>query len=108
ERRRTLDANKVYWLFVAGDEIMTSALDESFHQTVKDRILETIRLDSAASESELIATTLPLADAGERDRELAMVRRLSDAVGADNLGTWDAGRVITALQAGQVATLVIV
>jgi peptide subunit release factor 1 (eRF1) len=37
-----------------------------------------------------------------------MVRRLADAVGADNLGTWNAVRVIKALQAGQVATLVIV
>ncbi len=108
EVQRTLEEERVDWLVIAGDEVMTSALDETLHQTVKEKILETIRLDSTTSEDDLIATTLPLADAAERERELAMVRRLQDAIGADGRGMGGVAAVVKALQKGQVATLVIV
>lgn len=108
EVQRTLEEERVDWLVIAGDEIMTSALDQTLHQTVKAKILETIRLDSTTSDTDLIATTLPLADAAERERELAMVRRLQDAIGADGRGMGGVAAVTKALQKGQVATLVIV
>jgi hypothetical protein len=108
EVRRTLDDEAVDTLIVAGDEVITSALDAEFHDTVKARIVATIRLAMEATEHEVIEATLPIAQQAEREREEADVRRLRDAVGAAGQGAAGAEDTLTALQAGQVQTLLMV
>lgn len=106
EVRRTLDEEAVSMLVVAGDEVIVPALVAEFHQTVKDRILDTIHLEIRATESEVIAATLPIVERAEREREDATVSALHDAVGAGGQGAAGTEDTLTALQAGQVATLV--
>ena len=104
---RTLDAANIDMLVVAGDAVITSALDAAFSPRVVDRIVGTIALDIQASEQEMIEATLPLVTQVERDRELAVARAVAEAVGANGLGAAGAPAVLQAVQAGQVATLVI-
>ena len=105
---RTLDAADIDMLVVAGDAVITSALDAAFPPRVADRIVGTISLDIQASEQEMIEATLPLVTQVERDRELVVARAVVEAVAANGLGAAGAPAVLRALQAGQVATLVIV
>ncbi|MDQ3657265.1 MAG: hypothetical protein M3457_19600 [Chloroflexota bacterium] len=108
ETRKALDELDVWMLIVAGDEVITPVLDASFHQTVKDRVIATLRLDIRTSESDLLEATLPVAEAAARDREAAIVQRLQDAIGHGEFGAKGAKEVVSALQAGQVDTLVMV
>jgi len=102
-----LDEMGVDQLVIAGDEVITSALDAVFHQRVKDRIVGTLRLDIGTSDQDLIAATLPLIEQGEREREAAAVEDLSGAIGAGGLGVGGVGSTLTALQSGQASTLVV-
>lgn len=105
ETRKALDELGVDMLILAGDEVITSALDSAFHQTVRDRVIATLRLDIRTSGPDLRHATLPVAGQAEREREAAVVQRLLDAIGA---GEYGAREVVDALQAGQVNTLVMV
>lgn len=106
ETRKALDELDVGMLIVAGDEVITSALNAAFHQTVTARIVATLRMDIRTSEHDLLIETMPVAEQAERDREAAEVSRLLDAIGAAGHGAGGADDTLTALQAGQVDTLI--
>jgi len=106
ETRKALDELGIGMLIVAGDEVITSALDAAFHQSVQDRVIATLRLDIRTSETDLLEATLPVAGRAEREREVALVQRLHDAIGHGEFGAGGAEAVLAALQAGQVDTLV--
>lgn len=108
ETGRALDEAGVGMLIVAGDEVITSALDASFHRGVKERIVGTLRLDIGATEQDLIAAALPLVEQAERDREAEAVSALGDVLGAGGPGAAGAEETLAGLLAGQVATLVMV
>jgi len=108
ETQRALDELGIDMLIVAGDEVITSPLDASFHQTVKDRVIATLRLDIRTTDAGLLDATLPVAEQAERNREAAVVHRLQDAIGAGEYGVGSAADVLKALQAGQVDKLVLV
>jgi peptide subunit release factor 1 (eRF1) len=106
ETRKALDALNVRMLIVGGNEVMLSALDDAFHETVKERIVKMMPLDIRSSESEVIDATLPIAQEAERDREAGLVTTLRDAVGAGGKGAAGGEGTLEALQAGQVQALV--
>lgn len=108
ETRMALDELGVDMLILAGDEVITSALDASFHQSVQDRVIATLRLDIQTSDSALLEASLPVAEQAARDREVTVAQRLQDAIGAGAYGASGASDVLAALQAGQVETLVMV
>lgn len=108
QARTTLRDIDVHALIIAGDEVVTSALDNEMHAEVKDAVIGRVRLDITTSDSELIQATLPIAEAAERERELQVTKHVTDNVGAGVRGTAGAVDVLTALQAGQVMTLVMV
>jgi hypothetical protein len=107
ETRRALDQLDVDMLILAGDEVIVPVLKDAFHQTVTDRLVDTLHLDIRTGEADLRDATMPVAERAERDREAAMVQRLQDAIGHGEFGAKGAAAVITALQAGQVDTLVV-
>jgi peptide subunit release factor 1 (eRF1) len=104
ETRRALDENNVGLLIVAGGEVITSALDPEFHQTVKKRIVATIPMDIRASEHDIIEATLPIISAAEQKRERKSIQRMLDAVGQGDLGVTGPEAVLLALQEGRAAT----
>jgi hypothetical protein len=107
ETRQVLDRFGIGMLIVGGDEVMTSPLNDAFHQTVRNRIVATIPMDIRATYQEILDATLPLVEQSERDREAEIVQQLSDAVGAGGKGAAGGEATLEALQAGQVQTLVI-
>jgi len=108
ETRQALDEAEVGMLIVAGDEVITSALDPAFHQTVTDRIVGVLRLDIGATQEEIVAAAMPLVAQAERDRETEAVAALEDGLGGDGAAAVGPDDTLTALQAGQAATLVLV
>lgn len=105
ETRKVLDAFWIRMLIVAGNEVITSPLDDAFHQTVKDRIVDTIRIESRATDAEIIEATLPIIERAEREREATLVRQLIEAAGAGGKGAAGGEATLEALQAGQVQAL---
>ena len=76
------------------------------HPTVKARILARIHLPVDAAATEVAAEAVPLVAEAERKRDLEMVQTVRDGVGASALGVAGAEDTLTALQTGQVMTLV--
>jgi len=107
ETQRVLDEHKIEMLVLAGDEVIANTLLETFHPTVQERVLGSVRMDIRASDTDLIGATLPLIDQAERSREDDLVRKLSDALGAGDFGTAGVDDTLLALQMGQVETLII-
>jgi protein required for attachment to host cells len=107
ETRKALDRLDVDTLIVAGNEVMTSALDHEFHQTVKERVVQTIHMDMTATDDEVLQATRPIAEREERQREASTVQDVRDNIGADGRGVGGPEETLQALQAGQVDTLVL-
>jgi peptide subunit release factor 1 (eRF1) len=106
ETRKTLDRSDISMLVVSGDEVIMPELSDSFHQTVQERTIGTIKVDPGADEVDVIAAAARVVERTERQRELEMVRAVRDGVGAGGRGVAGAEDVLTALQAGQVMALV--
>jgi peptide subunit release factor 1 (eRF1) len=76
------------------------------HQTIQERVLGQISLPIEANITEVTAAAEPLVEEAERRQEREAVQAVSDGVGAGGKGVADAVDTITALETGQVMTLV--
>jgi hypothetical protein len=94
------------YLIVAADEPIFTALNAAFHESVKQRILGHIHLPIEAGITEVTAVAEPLVEEAERKREMEAVQAVRDGVGAGGKGVAGAVDTITALETGQVMTLV--
>lgn len=106
ETRRALEEFNVDMLVVAGGEVITSALNPEFHQTVKKRIVGSIPMDIRASEQDILSATMPIVEAAEHTREQDAIQRLLDAIGQGGLGVQGAEAVLLALQEGRAGQIV--
>lgn len=106
QTRETLKEEDVHALIIAGDEVITSTLNDEMHQEVSDKVIGHVRLDIDATDQELIDATLPVAERAERERELDTAKRAAGAAKAEARGAAGAAEVLRALQSGQVMTLV--
>ena len=108
ETRRALGegGDQIDYLIVAADEPMFTALNAEFHETVKQRILGRIHLPIDAGITEVAVAADPLVEEAERKREMEAVQAVRDGVGAGAKGVAGAEDTITALETGQVMTLV--
>lgn len=107
ETQRVMDEGEARMLVVAGNEIMTSALDAEFHPTVKEKIAATIRIDPTASADDIISSTWPLALAWEREQEQGDIETLRAQALSERLGTYGTDAVLRALAIGQAERLII-
>ena len=98
---------QVPYLILSADEPMATALNEAFHQTVSERLIGTISLDPDANLTTIAAAAEPLVAARERQHERETVQTMLDGVGAGGRGVAGAEDTLTALETGQVMTLVI-
>lgn len=105
--RESLDRTGVDALIIAGGEVMTTALEHEFHESVRERVVATIHLDQTATDDEILEATQDLADREERKREMALVSNVRDQVGSRARGVAGAVDTLRALQIGQVDTLAI-
>jgi len=94
------------YLIIAANEQMFTILNAELHETIKERVLGQITLPIDANITEVTAAAQPLVDEAERQQELEAVRAVRDGVGAGGKGVVGAVDTITALETGQVMTLV--
>ena len=106
EMRKAFDDHPVEMIVLAGDEIITSALNDALHQTLKERVIGIARVDMHANTDELLEAVLPMVAEAERTQELEAVQRVNDGQGPGGHATAGAEDVLVALQSGQVMTLV--
>jgi hypothetical protein len=108
ETRRALGegSDQVDYLILAADEPMFTALNGAFHESIKQRILGQVHLPIQAGIDEVAAAAEPLVEEAKRKREMEAVQAVRDGVGAGARGVAGAEDTITALETGQVMTLV--
>ena len=105
ETRRELEATGVKHLILAGDQQITSLFVDMAAKAVQDAIDATIPMESNATEPEVIAATLRVAEEAEREREAETVRRIENGAGPGGGAVTGPVDTLTALQTGQVMTL---
>jgi hypothetical protein len=106
ETTKELDISGVKMLVLAAAEVMRVALENELPEAVRDLVIGTIHLDMRATDDEMIEAAWPVVEKTEREHERQAVQSVSDGVGASTNGAGGASDVLTALQAGQVMTLV--
>jgi hypothetical protein len=108
ETRRALGegGDQIDYLILAADEPVFTALNGAFHESIAQRILGQIHLPIETGVTAVAAAAEPLVAAAERRRELDAVQAVRDGVGAGARGVAGAQDTITALETGQVMTLV--
>jgi hypothetical protein len=106
ETRRVMDEAGIEILVLAGDEQITTSLRDALHGSIRERIVGDVRLDVTAGERELIEATLPIVERAEREREAEAVGRIQNGAGPGGGAVAGPVETLTALQAGQVMTLV--
>jgi protein required for attachment to host cells len=108
EIRRAFEQSNeaIEYLVIAADEPMYSALMSELHGSVKDRVIGRIHVELESSLPDVIDEAEPIVLMAERKRELAAVQAAHDGRAAGGKGVEGAQETVTALQAGQVQTLV--
>lgn len=104
--RAALEERGIEMLVLAGNETILGPLRRALHETVAVKVIGEIPLDIRSSEREIIDAALPLIAAADRERERAAVQLVQDNLGTGELAVAGSEDVLTALQAGQVRTLV--
>jgi hypothetical protein len=94
------------YLIISANEQMFTLLSAALHETIRERILGQITLPIDANDTEVTAAAAPLVEEAERKREMEAVQAVRDGVGAGGRGVAGAEDTITALETGQVMTLV--
>jgi len=106
ETRKALEDHPVEIIVLAGDETITSALNDALHQSIRERVIGVVPVDIRANTDELLEAILPLVAEAERKQELDAVGRVNDGQGPGGHAASGAEDVLIALQSGQVMTLV--
>src|SRR5215212_9117616 len=94
------------YLIIAANEQMFTIINAELHETIRERVLGQLTLPIEANMTEVTAAAEPLIEEAERKREMEAVQAVRDGVGAGGRGVVGAVDTITALQTGQVMTLV--
>jgi len=107
ETERELRETRVDMLVLAGNEQTTTTLRDTLHPTVQAKIAGMTRMALSTSERDVIAATLQIVEEAERVREQEVVRHLENGAGPGGGAVTGPEETLTALQAGQVMTLVL-
>lgn len=107
ETQKALETSGVRRLVIGADDVNTAMFREACHDTVKEKIIGTFKVDiSAANFDQILALASPIAEEYERTREAQAVDAVADAIGSGNKGIAGAIDVLKALEQGQVFRLV--
>lgn len=107
EVQTALDQTGIRRMVIGADEVNTSLFQQAAHDTVKEKIIGSFKVDiSAANFDKILELAAPIATEYERTREAQAVDAVADAVGSGNKGAAGAIDVLKALEQGQVFRLV--
>ena len=93
-------------LILTGEDRATNALRGALHQSIQDRVIGTLNLDMRSGPQDIVDASQPMIDAAERAREMRAVTDARDNAGSGGAGATGPEDTLTALQTGQVLTLV--
>ncbi|HET8521688.1 MAG TPA: Vms1/Ankzf1 family peptidyl-tRNA hydrolase [Thermomicrobiales bacterium] len=103
---RVMTEQGIERLIVAADEPIRTALADAFPESVKGCLIDTINISTEANEESVIDQTLPIIDHDERKREDDAVENVRNNHGPGGTSVIGAQDTLTALQGGQVMSLV--
>jgi hypothetical protein len=107
EVQKTLEQTGVRRLVIGSDEVNGALFQEAAHDTLKEKIVGTFKVDiSAANFDKILELAQPVATEYERTREAEAVDQVADAVGSGNRGAAGSIDILKALEQGQVYRLV--
>jgi hypothetical protein len=107
ETQKVLDAAGIRRFVLSSDEVNGALFQEAIHDTVKEKLIGTVKIDiSAANFDKILELAAPVAAEYERTRESQAVDAVADAVGSGNRGAAGAVDILKALEQGQVYRLV--
>ncbi|MGH7277867.1 MAG: Vms1/Ankzf1 family peptidyl-tRNA hydrolase, partial [Candidatus Rokuibacteriota bacterium] len=104
---RTVRADAVDHVIVAGDEVAVPLLREKLPKHLAQRVVDVLRLDVGTPEHEVAHATLEAMRGQDARDDRALVQRLLDAFRAGGLGVVGVAATLAALANGQVDELVI-
>lgn len=104
--RIALDRGNLDGFVVLGDEVVVPVMEREFPQAVWDRLIGTGRGEIRDTADEAIARATPIVLAHERELEAAAVQQARDLSKSGGPGVTGLEDTLTALQSGQVETLV--
>ncbi len=82
-------------------------LRDEMTKALSERVIDEMSLDQYASEKELYDASLEVVRRYDAEQDIAHVQRLSDEVGANNLGVTGVSATLAALSGGQVQEMLI-
>ena len=106
EVRRLIETGRAAHVVVAADEPMRSTLRHEFHQMVSERVVGDVAVLLDTAPRTVAEATRPVVEAAEREREQTAAQAVQDGAGPGGLAVAGAVETLTALQTGQVMTLV--
>ncbi|HRA47420.1 MAG TPA: Vms1/Ankzf1 family peptidyl-tRNA hydrolase [Thermomicrobiales bacterium] len=108
EVQQEMDRAAVDHLILAGDEQFLSELIQHLHETIARKVIANVRTENVVSENDLLELSLPFVGQAERDEEQEDVQQLANRIGADDRAVAGIDGVLRAMQAGSVATLILI
>jgi len=106
ETRRLVESGRTGAIVLATDEPMRSALKSELHQMVTDKLVGEVGLLLDVPPQTVIDETRSVVEAAERARETEAAQAVQDGAGPGGRSVAGAVETLTALQTGQVMTLV--
>lgn len=106
QTQRALDDAGIDLLIIAGDEVIMPELDSAWHPKMKERIVGHIKSPHGATQADVIAKAMPVAEKAARERETEAVRLLVNGVGGP-LAVGGVEDTLLALEEGRVMNLIL-
>ena len=104
---RVVSADNIQQIILAGDEVIIPTLREQMPHHLKERVVDTLRLDIATPEHEVLAATLEALREQDIKDDAEKVERLLDEYRAGGLAVLGAHDTLLALSNAQVDELII-
>ncbi len=104
---RVVSADNIQQIILAGDEVIIPTLREQLPHQLKERVVDTLRLDITTPEHEVLAATLEALREQDIKDDAEKVERLLDEYRAGGLAVLGAHDTLLALSNGQADELII-
>lgn len=104
---RVVSAENIQQIILAGDEVIIPTLREQMPHQLKERVVDTLRLDITTPEHEVLAATLEALREQDIEDDAEKVERLLDEYRAGGLAVLGAHDTLLALSNAQVDELII-
>lgn len=104
---RIVSEEKIQFVVIAGDPAMAPLIQEELPKQLADKVVDTLRLDAKARETEVLTATLEAIREKDAENDAEKVKRLFEQFRAGGLAVAGSQDTLEALANGQVEELLI-